>query len=187
MTASPTGQTALRDRIASVAVPFFANFSDEEAAKINAGELADAVMAEERDEAQAQANLDALADLLPPPADRAATITEAADALEAYIARYRSPSIANWTGAVAFLRRLADEAQQQPERRAVAYRSPDTRTLYCVICARQETGGQPVTADALPDVSTVCDFCGGRVLAVASRTLGDVVARYIPAETQQQP
>ena len=63
----------------------------------------------------------------------------------------------------------------------VAYRSPGTRTLYCVICARRESGWQPVTADVLPDVDTVCDFCGGRVLAVASRTLGDVVARYMPA------
>ena len=45
---------------------------------------------------------------------RATVLHEIADELQAYIDRYRSPSTANWTGAVAFLRRLADEAQQQP-------------------------------------------------------------------------
>lgn len=62
--------------------------------------------------------------------------------------------------------------------RTVAYRSPDTRTLYCVTCARQESGWQAVTAAEVQD-DTVCDFCGGRVLAVASQTLAAVVARYV--------
>jgi hypothetical protein len=53
---------------------------------------------------------DAVLAVLPAPADRTAVLREAADALDAYIDRYRSPSIANWTGAVAFLRRLADAA-----------------------------------------------------------------------------
>lgn len=43
------------------------------------------------------------------------TWTEAADALEAYIERYRSPEIANWAGAVAFLRDRAARTQQLPE------------------------------------------------------------------------
>ena len=41
----PADQTALRDRIADTAAPFFANFADEEAAKVNAKELATAVLA----------------------------------------------------------------------------------------------------------------------------------------------
>lgn len=53
---------------------------------------------------------DAVLAVLPDPTDRAVILTEAADALDAYIARYRSPSLTNWTGAVAFLRRLAAEA-----------------------------------------------------------------------------
>lgn len=57
----------------------------------------------------------ALLAVLPEPADRAAILTEAADELDAYIACYRSPSIANWTDAVAFLRRLAAEAQPTTE------------------------------------------------------------------------
>jgi hypothetical protein len=56
-----------------------------------------------------------LAVLPDPAADRAAILTEGADELDAYIARYRSPSIANWTGAVAFLRRLAAEVQPTTE------------------------------------------------------------------------
>ncbi|GAX57278.1 hypothetical protein [Streptomyces olivochromogenes] len=78
----------------------------------------------------------------------------------------------------------ADEAQQPETQAAVAYRSPGTRTLYCLTCARQETAWRPVTkADVRDD--TECDFCGGRVLAVASRTLGEVVARYLPAAVSQ--
>ncbi|MFE2710558.1 hypothetical protein ACFXKI_00855 [Streptomyces mirabilis] len=71
------------------------------------------------------------------------------------------------------------EAPQQPETRVVAYRSPGTRTLYCLTCARQETGWQPVTE---ADEQAVCDFCGGRVHAVAAQTLGEVVARYLPGK-----
>lgn len=59
---------------------------------------------------------DAVLAILPAPADRGAVLREAADALAAYVDRYRSPSITNWSGAVAFLRRMADEAQQaEPE------------------------------------------------------------------------
>lgn len=60
----PAARTGLRERIAAVATPFFANFSDEEAAKVNAGELAAAVMS-----------------VLPPAADRGAVLREAADAV----------------------------------------------------------------------------------------------------------
>ena len=80
----------------------------------------------------------------------------------------------------------AAEARQQPdtETRVVAYRSPGTRTLYCLTCARQETGWQAVT-DAPEQV--VCDFCGGRVHAVAAQTLGEVVARYLPSHAPAVP
>jgi hypothetical protein len=63
--------------------------------------------------------------------------------------------------------------------RTVAYRSPGTRALYCVICARQEPGWEPVTAAETAE-QAVCDFCGGRVLVVAARSLGEAVARYLP-------
>lgn len=101
-------QTNHRDRIAAVAVPFFMNFSDEASAKANAGELADA-----------------LANLLPPPADRAAVLREAADAITAVIERDRaySPRRSNDRAALGGAReivlglidnprRVADEAQQ---------------------------------------------------------------------------
>jgi hypothetical protein len=122
-------RAALRDRIADVAVPFFMNFSDEEAAKVNAGELADAVMAEERDEARAQANLDALADLLLPPNGQTAEVRAARyaqaihDAMEpdlslvdqepgcqALFARAAEAAVALADAEQAALRRLADEA-----------------------------------------------------------------------------
>jgi hypothetical protein len=60
----PTNQAALRERIAERLTPFFANFSDEDSAKINAGEAADAVLK-----------------ALPAPVDRAAVLLEAAEAL----------------------------------------------------------------------------------------------------------
>lgn len=66
--------------------------------------------------------------------------------------------------------------------RIAAYRSPGTRTLYCIVCARQESGWQPVTAAGVKD-DTVCDFCGGRILAVAAMSLGDVIARYVDGES----
>lgn len=64
--------------------------------------------------------------------------------------------------------------------RTVAYNSPGTRALYCVICARQESGCQPLAAADVPD-DTACSFCGGRVHAIAARTLGATVARYMTA------
>ncbi|MEU5426898.1 hypothetical protein AB0H73_15015 [Streptomyces olivoreticuli] len=59
----------------------------------------------------------------------------------------------------------------------VAYRTRGTGSPYCVICARQETGTQPLTA-AEVTADTVCNFCGGRVLAVAAQNLGEVVSRH---------
>ncbi|MFF9002619.1 hypothetical protein ACF1GW_35650 [Streptomyces achromogenes] len=64
--------------------------------------------------------------------------------------------------------------------RTVAYRSSDSPTTYCVICARQETGCQPLAAADVSD-DTACSFCGGRVHAIAARTLGATVARYMTA------
>ena len=60
----PADRSGLRERIAVVATPFLANFSDQEAAKVNARELAAAVLS-----------------VLPPAADRAAILREAADEL----------------------------------------------------------------------------------------------------------
>jgi hypothetical protein len=76
---------------------------------------------------------------------------------------------------------------QADDERVVAYRSPGTRQLYCVICARQEIGWQPLT-EVRDDAE--CDFCGGQVHAIASRTLGAVIAHYAieqPAAGAQQP
>lgn len=124
-------------------------------------------------------------------ADRAAVLREAIDVAREEGHRLEAEQgieAARGARSVAYLlRKLLVKADAPVDWAVVAYRSPGARTLYCVTCARRETGWQPVTADMLPDVGTVCDFCGGRVLAAASRTLGDVVARYMPAtETQQQ-
>lgn len=98
----------------------------------------------------------------------------------------------NWGVVAAWLRSLADDpaavsllacepdededaAPVEKESAVAAYRSPGTRQLYCVTCARQEAGWQPVT-EVRDDAA--CDFCGGRILAIASRTLGEVVAHY---------
>lgn len=91
-------QAALRQRIADTVTPFLANFSDEEAARANAGEVADAVLA-----------------VLPEPADRAAVLRWAADRLAEEIMRgarfshedARQPGLAE---SVMLLRRWADEA-----------------------------------------------------------------------------
>ncbi|MEU6990323.1 hypothetical protein ABZ953_06630 [Streptomyces sp. NPDC046465] len=119
---------------------------------------------------------DAVLAILPAPADRAAVLGEAADGLAAYIDRYRAPSIASWSGAVAFLRRMADEAK------TVAYRTSGAR-LFCVICARQESDTQPLTPAEVSD-DTVCHFCGGRVLAIAAESVGAVVNRHFDDEQQ---
>jgi hypothetical protein len=121
--------------------------------------------------------------------DRAAVLDEAADALDAYIARYRSPSIANWTGAVTFLHRMAGEARDERETQAnldtlaedlhrwtdeaqqhepgvVAYRSSGARVLRCLTHAPVDlTGFTPVTSEDLPD-GGICTHpdCGVDVL-----------------------
>lgn len=58
---------------------------------------------------------DAIMPVLPPPTDRAAVLLEAADDLAEFIALHgpTSRTVAGWRGAVGFLRRMADEAQQQ--------------------------------------------------------------------------
>ncbi len=93
----PTTQTALREQIADVAVPFFMNFSDEEAAKVNARELADA-----------------LAVLLPPTTDRTALErVRAVLETEAVVGR----SALEYRGLITSAL-MADEAQQQPDTQA---------------------------------------------------------------------
>lgn len=83
------------------------------------------------------------------------------------------------------LRRMADEAQQAGESKTVAYRTRGTKSPYCVICARQESGAQPLTA-AEVTADTACNFCGGRVLAIANETLGAVVNRYFDDEQPEK-
>lgn len=114
--------------------------------------------------------LDAVVDLMTAPVDRAAVLTEAADALER---KFEGASLATIE-----LRRLAAEATPEPatQDRPVAYRSYGTRALYCVICARQEDRCEPATQ---VDEKAACSFCGGNLLAVSSRTLGGVIAKYL--------
>ncbi|MGW2721379.1 hypothetical protein [Streptomyces sp. NPDC001492] len=105
----PPDQTDLRARIAEALAPYFANFSDWETARINAGEAAVPVLA-----------------VLPPPADRAAVIAATARACAAHLRDRYSDT---WTEdaarslelnaariergePTALLRRLAAEAQQ---------------------------------------------------------------------------
>lgn len=174
----PADRTALRDRIIeALLAPRYGGpqhntpgglrltATPEEARRHRAGQIADIVLP-----------------LLLPPVSRADVLRDAADALPEADLPFVPPMdrrrVADW------LRRLAEEAQPAQADRTVAYRSPGTRTLYCVICARQETGWKSVAAAEVQD-GTVCDFCGGRVLAVASRTLGEVVARYTAADEAQ--
>jgi hypothetical protein len=137
-----------------------------------------------------QSRADAVLAVLPATVDRADVYAEVADRLakdaetgdkEGLTRIYRrsaAKQVREWGDE---LRRLADEtpADTQAADRVVAYRSPGTRTLYCVTCARQETGWQPLTLAELPGGAS-CDFCGGSVLAIASQTLGAVVASYMP-------
>jgi hypothetical protein len=68
-----TDRAALRDRIADTVTPFLANFSDEETARINAGEVTVAVLA-----------------VLPEPADQAAVLLEAAEAVQSSDVEYNT-------------------------------------------------------------------------------------------------
>lgn len=102
---SVVGQTT-RDRIADVAKPFFMNFSDEEAAKVNAGELADA-----------------LAAVLPPPADRAAVLRE-----EAALIRAHCPDHLDSNSAEGSWISCHCDVADDMERRADEVRQPDTKT-----------------------------------------------------------
>lgn len=117
------------------------------------------------------------------PTDRAAVLREAIDVAREEGHRLEAADgidTARGARSVAYLLRKLLVKEQQPDTRVVAYRSPGTRTLYCVICARLETGWQPVTGAQVKD-HTACDFCGASVLKVASRTLGEAVARYVQA------
>jgi hypothetical protein len=95
---TPADQTALRDRIADIATPFLANFSGGEAARVNAGEIAAAVLA-----------------VLPEPADRAALLREVADICDEAGAVYTSKALNDHAdGAYALMERFlrkADEAE----------------------------------------------------------------------------
>jgi hypothetical protein len=134
----------------------------------------------------------ALLAVLPVPAGRAAVLTEAADRFDqhakqildgvgdkaVFVAKALRDQAAVWSEAAETLRRLAAEANPEPaaEDRPIAYRSYGARALYCVICARQEDRCEPVTQ---VDEKDVCSFCDGNLLAVASRTLGGVIAKYL--------
>ncbi|MEV5184217.1 hypothetical protein AB0K88_31195 [Streptomyces werraensis] len=84
--------------------------------------------------------------------------------------------IARWRQAALKARAELDTLRDGSGKRVIAYRSRGTRALYCVTCARQETDCDPV---ANADEQATCAFCGGRVHAVASRTLGAAVAHYL--------
>jgi hypothetical protein len=125
-------------------------------------------------------------------ADRAAVLREAADGFDrhvaqildgvgdkaVFVAKALRDRAAVWSEAAETLRRLAAETKPEPvtEDRPIAYRSYGARALYCVICARQEDRCEPVTQ---VDEKDVCSFCGGNLLAVSSRTLGGVIAKYL--------
>jgi hypothetical protein len=94
----------LRDRIADAVHMHLAGTAD-----IRLTEGGEYAFVPEVTDAERIRLADAVLAVLPAPADRAAEWRAAADALDAYITRYRTPSITNWTGAVAFLRRMADE------------------------------------------------------------------------------
>lgn len=73
---------------------------------------------------------------------------------------------------------VATPAEDSPRPKPVAYRPQDARHLYCAICARQETGTLPLTANEVRS-DAQCHFCGGGILAIASRTLAGVIIRYM--------
>lgn len=99
---APADRSELRDRIADTVTPFLANFSDEETAKVNAREVADAV----------------LADLTAPNA-RAAVLAEALARVEDPAERAKTTTGLGlgWESARDVLRLMADE-EQQPETQA---------------------------------------------------------------------
>ncbi|WP_406156919.1 hypothetical protein [Streptomyces canus] len=112
----PTGQTALRDRIAETLA-----LRENGPASDGRGWF--------RDEEQRQSfvtDADAVLAVLPPPADRAAALTDAERAMlnyalnQAQLRLWRhGPATEEDQSALNSLRRLADEAQQQPETDAV--------------------------------------------------------------------
>jgi hypothetical protein len=106
--APATDRAALRERIAEILTPFFANFSDDDTARVNAGEAATA-----------------LAAVLPAPADRAAALTEVADRYQGFIDNAdTSADPRYWTGIrdmVIGLRHIAAEsADETPQPTAPA-------------------------------------------------------------------
>ncbi|MEV8033940.1 hypothetical protein [Streptomyces sp. NPDC086182] len=103
---------------------------------------------EERDEQQAQAHLDALADLLPPPADRAALLAEAIRRVEDPKER-ASTSVGSglgWESARDVLRRMADavpvsgpggaaDETRQPEPQAPVHLGDKANAEDCPACS----------------------------------------------------
>lgn len=122
--APPTDRADLRERIAQALLDHLSRTADIRPSKT--GDLA--FMPEITDPERLRI-ADAVLAVLPEQTDRAAEWHAAADALKAYIDRYRSPSIANWTGAVAFLRDRAVEAHdtgtQQPEAPVCGHVNPE--------------------------------------------------------------
>jgi hypothetical protein len=170
----PTNQAALRDRIAAaIAEALKPRYGGPQ--HNTPGGLPLTATAEEVRLHRAQPLADAVLKVLPALVDRSA-------ALRDFL--WRMEQSAGDAAAEKFLddnpelRRLAVEATLEPamEDRPVAYRSYGARALYCVICARQEDRCEPATQ---VDEKAVCSFCGGNLLAVSSRTLGGVIAKYL--------
>ena len=127
----PTGQTALRDRIAEA---LYANDHPGHLVPLNETGMGPAY----------RESADAVLAVLPPPADRAAVLREAADVLA-------KSGNAHHRNTANRLRRLADEAQQQPETRTVqtVEHAPGTAILCPDCCAKGHAvcmADQPATA-----------------------------------------
>ncbi|WP_405747729.1 hypothetical protein [Streptomyces canus] len=95
----PTGQTALRDRIAEA---LYANDHPGHLVALNETGMGPAY----------RESADAVLAVMPPPADRSAVLTEVADFVRGLLL---TRTLVTTTSLEAELRRLADEAQQQPE------------------------------------------------------------------------
>jgi hypothetical protein len=143
-------RAALRDRIR---LAIARQFLDETGSGRSVDEL---------DDAEFGTLADAVLSVLPAPADRAAALTEAADKLAEFIALHgpTSRTVAGWTGAEAFLRRLATEsavvdrvAAETPPAETHSC-EPATATYYCPTSRDTESdchGGFTVCCDR-PDL-----------------------------------
>ena len=101
-------------------------------------------------------------------ADRAAVLREAADDLAEFIALHgpTSRTVAGWRGAVGFLRRMAAEAQQQPETQVArhapgkAILCPDCSVKGRAVCTADEEPPEETVHGCPPDGSGLTPCCG---------------------------